>query len=173
MDVLPKRLGRFKLTMHETKSRMVDFRPPPFRLDRKKLKDYESKYHKLETFNFLGFTHYWCVSRRGYWVVKRKTMRARLTRAIKSIKDFCRRNRHKSIVVQFKRLCLMIRGHYGYYGISGNFASIKNLHYIATRIWKKWLSRRSNKSYINWDYFNKVIVKNYPLPRPRIVHKYK
>ena len=172
MDVLPKRLGRFKLTMHETKSRKVDFRPPPYKLDRKKRKDYVKNNRKLETFNFLGFTHYWRASRQGYWVVYRKTMGTRFSRAIRSIKDYCRRNRHKPLVVQCKRLRSMIRGHYGYYGISGNFASIKNLHFIANKIWRKWLSRRSRKSYINWDYYNKVIAKNYPLPTPKIVHKY-
>ena len=127
---------------------------------------------KLETFNFLGFTYYWRASRQGYWVVYRKTMGTRFSRAIRSIKDYCRRNRHKPLVVQCKRLRSMIRGHYGYYGISGNFASIKNLHFIANKIWRKWLARRSRKSYINWDYYNKVIAKNYPLPTPKIVHKY-
>ena len=101
-----------------------------------------------------------------------KDVGTRFSRAIRSIKDYCRRNRHKPLVVQCKRLRSMIRGHYGYYGISGNFASIKNLHFIANKIWRKWLARRSRKSYINWDYYNKVIVKNYPLPKPKIVHKY-
>ena len=172
MDVLQKRLGRFKLTMHETKSRMVDFRPPPFRLDRKKRKSYVKTNRKLETFNFLGFTHYWDVSRRGYWVVNRKTMGARFSRAIKNIQDYCRRNRHKPVVVQYKRLCLMIRGHYGYYGITGNGYSISKFLEIVKSIWKKWLSRRSRRSYIKWDYFNKVILETYVLPTPRIVHKY-
>jgi hypothetical protein len=37
------------------------------------------------TFDFLGFTHYWARSRRGYWVIKRRTARKRLRRAMKSI----------------------------------------------------------------------------------------
>ena len=48
LDVLGKRLGRYGLTLHETKTRYVDFRSK-----RPRSHDPDT------TFDFLGFTHVW------------------------------------------------------------------------------------------------------------------
>jgi group II intron reverse transcriptase/maturase len=60
-EVLPKRFGKYGLTLHDEKTRLVDFHRP------------RGSLRHSETFVFLGFTHYWGKSRKGNWVVQRKT----------------------------------------------------------------------------------------------------
>ena len=117
----------------------------------------------------LEFTHYWGKSRRGYWVIKRKTARKRLKRTISRIWQWCRNNRHEPLKEQYRMLCLKLRGHYQYYGIRGNYRCLELLLWKAIRAWRYWLSRRSSKSYIQWEKFLRILAR-YPLPAPRIVH---
>ena len=158
MDVLPKRFGRFGLTINTDKTKLVRFSNPS-----------ESE-RESETFDFLGFTHYWAKSRQGHWVIKRKTMKKRLVRFIKSMWQWCRKNRHIAINEQHKAICVKLRGYYQYYGIRCNYGAI-HLAYINTlKAWRYWLSRRCHKDYINFEKFDKSIVAKMPLVKPRIVH---
>ncbi len=159
MEVLPKRFNRFNLTIHPEKTTLVDFRKP----DRKESGSGNG------TFDFLGFTHYWGKSRRGYWIIKRRTARKRLRRAIGRIRQWCRYNRHMPLKEQYRVLCLKLKGHYQYYGIRGNYRCLEMLLWKAERSWRYWLSRRSWKSRIPWDKFV-IILEHNCLPRPRIVH---
>ena len=95
MAVLPKRFNRFNLTIHPDKTVLVDFRPPNQR-------DGQSN---IATFDFLGFTHYWAKSRNGNWVIKRKTARKRLGRAMKAVWHWCREYRHYAVPEQYRTLC--------------------------------------------------------------------
>ena len=122
-----------------------------------------------DTFDFLGFTHYWGKSRRGYWVVKRRTMRKRLRRAMKAIAQWCRCNRHMPLQEQHRTVCQKLRGHFQYYGLRGNYRSMELLYEHTRRVWHKWLSRRSRESYIPWEKFQKFL-EVLPLPTPRIIH---
>jgi len=160
MEVLPKRFNRFNLTIHPEKTTLVDFRKPDTKKDTGSGNG---------TFDFLGFTHYWGKSRRGYWVIKRKTARKRLKRTISRIWQWFRNNRHEPLKEQYRMLCLKLRGHYQYYGIRGNYRCLELLLWKAIRAWRYWLSRRSSKSYIQWEKFLRILAR-YPLPAPRIVH---
>ena len=121
------------------------------------------------TFDLLGFTHYWGRSRKGNWVVKRKTASKRLSRALKRINLWCREHRHAKLGWQHQKLVLKLRGHYGYYGISGNFRGLNQFREGAVSRWRKWLSRRSQRSRIEWERFARLL-KHYPLPKAKIVH---
>ena len=123
MDVLPKRFGKYGLTLHPDKTRMLDFRTPGFR---RKPGEAEGP----STFDFLGFTHYWGKSLKGNWVIKRKTSGKRLTRAIHKIKDWCRENRHQPIREQGKTLSQKMRGHFNYYGITGNSKCVSRFRFF-------------------------------------------
>ena len=123
------------------------------------------------TFNFLAFTHVWARTRKGRAIVQRRTAKARLARAIKVIDQQCRAMRHWLLREQHKRLGQMLKGHYAYFGISGNYERLANLHHQARRCWQKWLSRRSNNSPVTWAAFERVLA-HLPLPRPRIIHRY-
>ncbi len=66
-------------------------------------------------------------------------------------------------------LCRKVAGHYAYYGITGNYVSIKNYRHQVERIWQKWLGRKSWRDKLNWKRMRDKVLSNYPLPKPRIV----
>jgi len=160
MAVLPRRFERFGLTIHPEKTRLVSFGKPPRDQKRDKGKG---------TFDFLGFTHYWTKSRRGNWVVKRKTARKRQRRAQVRAWKWCRQHRHDPLKAQYRMLCLKLEGHYQYYGIRGNIRMMKKLYWYVVNAWWYWLSRRSHKGKIIWEKFEQFLL-IYPLPTPKIAH---
>jgi group II intron reverse transcriptase/maturase len=164
LAVLGKRLGKFGLQLHPDKTRLVDFRP--------RRGPGDSDESSLPTsFNFLGFSHVWGTSRKGYTVVKQFTAKDRLARSLKAFNQQCRLMRHWPLELQRERLCQMLNGHYGYFGISGNGRRLGKLHFRVRRLWYAWLSRRSWKSFLTWEKYERVLWR-FPLPLPRIVHRY-
>jgi RNA-directed DNA polymerase len=163
MDVLPKRFERYGLTLHPVKTRLVDFRPEVRRHDEPGDGGGE------HSFDVLGFTLYWGKSRAGRWVVKRKTATKRVSATLRRITAWCRRNRHAPVREQHETLVQKLRGHYAYYGLTGNSRSLARVAHEVARIWRKWLNRRSWKSRMNWQRFTWLLTR-YPLPPPRIVH---
>ena len=157
LAVLPKRVARYGLELHPQKTRLIDFRIP------------EGEEKHGETIDFLGFTHYWGKSRKGQWVVKRKTARDRLARAVKKVYQWCRKNRHEAVKEQCAALRRKLNGHYGYYGITGNMRGLSSFFLQTKCAWRKWLCRRSRKPSMPWVRFN-ALLKHYQLPYPRIVH---
>jgi RNA-directed DNA polymerase len=163
LDVLPKRFGKYGLRLHPEKTRLVPFRRPP-KVDAPRARDTGGP----GTFDLLGFTHYWRRSRKGNWVVSRKTAKSRLSRALKGISLWMRENRHEPISEQHRVLVLKVRGHYNYYGITGNSRALDSFRYWARRLWCKWLSRRSNASPGRRSISK--LLEAYPLPLARIRH---
>lgn len=165
LDVLPKRFGKYGLTIHPEKTRLVPFQRPAYRQGRGE----QAPAGKPGTFDFLGFTHYWGRSRKGNNVVKQKTAASRLRRAIGTIADWCKRNSHQPIDEQHRKLSQKLRGHYAYYGITGNAAALSGFRNEVTRLWRKWLSRRSWAGRLSWGRF-RGILERFPLPAPVVVH---
>jgi group II intron reverse transcriptase/maturase len=168
LDVLPKRFGKYGLTLHPDKTRMVKFTRPPRRPPT--AADGDSA-QGSGTFDFLGFTHYWGRSRAGNTVVKRRTAKDRLSRALRRVKEWCRMHRHDPLRAQQQGLASKLRGHYAYFGITANIAALKRFAHVVRRTWRKWLSTRSRDGRLSWDRMN-VLLKRFPLPPPRIVHSY-
>jgi hypothetical protein len=104
-------------------------------------------------------------------MVGRKTESKRLSRALKAITQWCRENRHRAKRDQHRELSAKLRGYYGYYGIPLNYASIGLYYEQVTRIWFKWLNRRSAKTSQDWQAFNEYL-RNFPLPGPKILHSW-
>jgi hypothetical protein len=75
LTLLPKRSGKYGLALHPEKTRPIDFRSP-----RRRDSTGPADGPQQRTFDLLGFTHYWSKFRRGYWVIKQKTAKDRLTR---------------------------------------------------------------------------------------------
>jgi len=165
MEVLPKRMSKYGLTVHPEKTRLVRFQPP--QPDRSEAE--ERDFPEPRTFDFLGFTHYWGRSLRGAWVVKRKTAKSRVKRALAALSEWCRKHLHLPIQEQHQKLAQKLRGHYGYYGITGNFYSLKDFREEVRKIWKRWLSRRRRGGAMTWSEFLRL-EKRYGLPRARVVH---
>jgi RNA-directed DNA polymerase len=163
LDVLPKRFGKYGLTLHPDKTRLVRFSRP----DRD---DYQSG-RGSGTFDLLGFTHHWGLSRKGAWVVKKQTARDRFSRALRRIRQWCQRHRHEDVEAQQRALAQKLRGHYAYYGVTFNSRALARFRFEVGRIWRKWLSRRSQRAFLNWDTMNRLWAR-YPLPPARIVHRY-
>ena len=156
LGVLGKRLGKYGLTLHETKTRFLDFRPP------------RGKGEKGASFDFLGFTHVWGTSRKGNRVVRQVTAKSRFARAVKSVHDWCKANRHRPLKDQHAYLSRVIKGHCAYYGRTGNSKRLGNFRYRVGRAWKKALSRRSRDGRLNWDRML-AILRRFPLPNVKVV----
>lgn len=158
LAVLPKRLAKYGLTMHPTKTRLVQFRPPgPGR-------------GEPGTFDFLGFTHFWARSRKGRWVVKQQTARGRFSRALKRVATWCRLHRYHSIREQHRHLCQALRGHFGYFGIAGNSRALVRFEHCVVMVWMKWLQRRSQRG-MSRERMT-ALLRRFPLPPPRITQRY-
>jgi group II intron reverse transcriptase/maturase len=157
MEVIPKRFGKYGLTVHPTKTKLVPFSPPS-----SKTKDRNGPDDRPGTFDLLGFTHYWAVSRKGYWVVKLKTASDRFSRAVRSIDQWCRHNRHLPIGEQQQKLNEKLRGHYTYYGVTGNSGSLSSFQQAVEERWRKWLNRRNRIRSMHWEKFC-ALLQRYPL----------
>jgi len=165
LEVLPKRFARYGLKLHPTKTRLVPFRRPRF----KDPPSGSAQPPRTHSFDLLGFRHYWDRSRKGNWVIKRKTASSRFSRTVRAISQWCRRHRHLKIREQQQELRQKLQGHYAYYGITGNYKALHRFYEAIKRIWKKWLSRRSQRGYLDWERFGRLL-RHYPLPRPKVVH---
>ena len=156
--LLPERLKKFKLEVAKDKTRLISF--GRFAKER-------SKNGKVDTFDFLGFTHYCGKSKKGYFRVKRKTSKKKLNKSIKEFKIWIRNNRNLRATTIIKLLNIKLRGYYQYYGITDNGESLnKFLHVIKRTLWK-WLNRRSQRrSYTSIEFAQ--LLKSYPLIRAKI-----
>jgi len=162
--VLFGRFEKYGLRLHEEKTRLVPFgRPtdsagPP-----------TSGGPKPETFDFLGFTHHWGRSRTGRWVVRRRTSRKRFTRSLKAISQWCRKNLHEPLREQVEALGRKLKGHFGYFGLTGNATALKRYRWEVIRVWRRWLARRGDPQGMPWARMNRLLAFFY-LPEARVVH---
>jgi RNA-directed DNA polymerase len=160
--VLSKRFEKYGLKLHPEKTRLSKFERPDSRPS-------GGDGGASLSFDLLGFTHFWGKSRKGSWVVKRKTMSARLSRTLKRISMWCSVNRHLPMKEQHAALSRKLRGHDAYYGITGNARALSLLRLLVRRIWQKWLNRRSWKTALTWTRMNRLL-EVFPLPPARVVH---
>jgi RNA-directed DNA polymerase len=163
LEVLGNRLGRHGLTLHPDKTRFIDFRP--------ERRDGTQPDCKEPPFDFLGFTHTWVKSRKGRNVVRQTTAKSRLARALVAVNDWCRKNRHRPVLDQHSLLTAKLKGHYAYYGITGNMRHLRKYARQITKMWRKWLARRTRSKRLLWDRFNAFLLRH-PLPPAKIIHRY-
>ncbi len=165
MQVLPKRLARYGLKLHPEKTRLVPFKCPP----RQNQGGHKPPPFSPGTFDFLGFTHLWSLSRKGNWVVKRWTSKKRFQRGLEAIAIWCRQHRHDPVAVQHNALRRKLIGHYNYYGITGNGDRISRFLTHVTRTWRFWLNRLSQGNHMPWWRFIKLL-ERYSLPAAIAYH---
>src|SRR5262245_26802911 len=165
LEVLPKRFAKYGLTLHPEKTRLVNFRRP----DRMSPPPGGDGARRPGTFNLLGFTHHWGKSLRGKWVVQRRTASDRFSRALKQLAAWCRKHRHEAVRWQWQVLVKKLKGHFEYYGISGNSRALERYRYEAIAVWRKWLNRRSQRARMTWVKMLRLL-KHYVLPPARITH---
>ena len=160
VEVLAKRLSKFSLTLEPGKTRLIEF-------GRFASQNAKAKGKKPETFYFLGFTHYCTTNRKGNYQVGRRTEKSRLRRSIKKLLSKMREMKHWKIEEQVDKINQILRGHYNYYGMGGNYQSLHKIYYQAILFLKKMLSSRSWKGHVTWELFN-IIIKRHPILRPYI-----
>jgi len=158
MEVLPKRLGKYGLTLNPDKTKLIALE--------QRDKD------KSSTFDFLGFTHFMGSSRKGKPILKRKTSSKKFRAALKRMDEWTRNNRHKKVGEIIYLLNQKLRGHYGYYGITFNYIKVNDFYEQTKRSLHFWLNRRGGKRVWNWDRFSKLINEWSPLLKPKIYHSY-
>lgn len=161
--MLTERLKQFSLELSEEKTKVLDFG----RFAEQDSKKRNGK--RPKTFDFLGFTHYCGKTRDGRFQVRVKTNKKRQKRAIRTMNDAIRNSRSKPIRQVWEIVALKLRGHYNYYGVSGNYIPIKMYYLKTTRLFYKWMNRRSEKRSFDWETF-RIYLKRFPLPRPKITY---
>ena len=158
LEALDERLKEYGLKLNREKTRLLRFGRRWQKPDGP----------KSETFDFLGFTHIAGKDRQGRYLVRRKTSRKRLNRSLKAVNQWCKRYRHAPVGWQWRELKVKLLGHYNYYGVRGNFESLRNFRYGVWKLWMKSLMRRSQK--VNKDRIYRLVNEVFVLPTPRITH---
>ena len=162
---LRKRLAKFGLELAADKTKIVSF-------GRFAVENARKQGQRAGTFNFLGFTHFCDETRTGKFKVGRTTDRKKLSAKLKAMKDWLKAIRNLAAVKEWwTTLGAKLRGHFQYYGVSGNFRGIKRFYFLTIRMVFKWLNRRSQKKSYNWESFTKYLTR-YPLPKPKIYHNF-
>ncbi len=162
---LRNRFNKYGLELHPTKSRNISFG----RFERENAK---SQNRRANTFDFLGFTHYCDLSRKGKFKVGRKTSRKKYSAKCKVMNAWLKAIRNLVKTKEWwKILQAKLRGHYQYYGVSENYDGIARFYKFTIRMVHKWMNRRSQKRKMNWKRFTEYL-EHYPLPKPRIVHSF-
>jgi len=164
-EALAKRLRRFSLTLESTKTKLVEFGRYAQRHAGKRGRK------RPETIYFLGFTLYCTRNQKGNFRIGMRTEKSRVRRALMRLQDQMRRMRHSPIQEQAHHLNQMLRGHYAYYGIAGNFRAMQRVHRAVERYWRKMLSSRSWKGTVWWKQFQQIKTQ-FPLLRPRLYLPY-
>jgi RNA-directed DNA polymerase len=161
-DEMCVRLREFSLSLHPVKTRLIEF--GRHAADNRKRRGLG----KPETFTFLGFTMICGKSRRGRFLLKRKTRSDRMRAKLQEIKEAVRRQRHQPIPIQGEWLRKVIAGFFAYHAVPTNGPAISAFRYCVITFWHKALRRRSQRDKMTWARMTKLA--DDWLPKPRILH---
>jgi RNA-directed DNA polymerase len=159
---LRDRLAQFALTLHPDKTRLIQF-------GRRAAEERErAGLGKPETFDFLGFTHICGRSRRGRFLLFRRTRRDRKRAKVREVKEELRRRMHDPLPSQGQWLRQVVTGFFAYHAVPTNFDALAAFRYHIMVLWMRTLTRRSQKDRTGWDRINRLA--DQWLPKPRILH---
>jgi len=165
LQALKERLGKFKLELAEEKTRLIEF-------GRFAKQNAQTKNTRPSTFNFLGFTHFIDRTRKGGFKLGRKTDGKKLRMKLKEMNEWLKASRNAYPINEiWKTLRAKLRGHFQYYGVSGNFRGIGQFDHMTRKLTLKWMNRRSQKKSFTWESFTAYLVRH-PLPKPAIHHDF-
>jgi len=164
LAALRERFAKFRLELHPDKTRLIEFgRFAAVSRERRGL-------GKPETFNFLGFTHACTKTQKGWFQVRRLTMRKRMRAKLQEVKTDLARRRHEPVPEVGQWLRSVVLGHYQYYGVPLNFQALVSFRSQVKWLWQRSLSRRSQKAHVGWRRMRRLAERW--LPEPRIYHRY-
>jgi len=162
LEAMRERIESFSLSLHSDKTRLIEF--GRFAAANRK----RSGLGKPETFNFLGFIFICGKSRRGKFLVKRKTRRDRMRAKLQAIKQELRQRMHQPIPVQGKWLGQVVKGYFNFHAVPTNSRALGVFRHRVTMLWRRVLQHRSHKAEMTWERMRRLV--NDWLPRPRILH---
>jgi len=162
LAMIKDRFALFGLELEPTKTRLIEF--GRYAESNRKARQEQGK---PDTFDFLGFTHYCSKSRKGWFRVKRKTARKKLNLKLKEFNVWLKQSKELKLKELFAFVNLKLVGHYRYFGVTDNSASINGYFFSVKSMIYKWLNRRSQRKSYTWDGFDELL-KIFPLARPRI-----
>jgi group II intron reverse transcriptase/maturase len=162
LEQMRERLGSFALSLHPAKTRLIEF--GRFAAERRKRRGHG----KPETFNFLGFTFICGKTRAGKFQVQRKTRRDRMIAKLKMVQEEMRRRMHQPISEQGKWLYYVVSGYFNYHAVPNNFRALVAFRTEIARRWRRVLTRRSERTKLNWKQMKQLV--DTWLPPPRILH---
>jgi RNA-directed DNA polymerase len=162
LEELRARFAEFSLSLHPDKTRLIEF-------GRHAAANREKRgCGKPETFTFLGFTFICGKSRKGRFLIRRKTRADRMQVTLKRIKEELRWRMHESIPEQGRWLGQVVRGYFAYHGVPTNRPALRSFLIGVTERWRHTLSRRSQRGKVTWERMTQIA--NDWLPQPRILH---
>ena len=168
LEMMRTRLEEFALTprsasrLKPEKTRLIEFgRRAAVRREKRGL-------GKPETFNFLGFTLICGKSRRGKFLLWRKSRRDRLQAKLLAVKEEMRRRMHQPIPQQGEWLRQVVSGWFNYHAVPTNIRALRTSRDCVLRIWQRSLRRRGQRDKTTWER-TKRLADDY-LPKPRILH---
>jgi len=164
LQAIRDRFTRCGLTVSEEKTRLLSF-------GRKAWVRWRAGGTKPGTYDFLGFTHYVGTARKGSYKVGRVTSRKKFRKSLRALKAWLVQMRNRPLREWWGLLTAKLRGHYQYYGVSGNASALVRYAQCVRRLVYQALARRSQHSPGLWTKFNQYL-QRFPLPRPKIIHSW-
>lgn len=161
-DAMRERLERFGLELHGEKTRLLEF--GRYAAERRQRRGHG----RPETFRFLGFTFICGRKRGGGFQLQRRSRNDRMRAKLAQIKTALRRHMHAPVSEQGRWLARVLRGYFAYHAVPTNLRSLQTFRYRVAAVWRRVLSRRSQKSRINWARMTQIAEEW--LPHPRILH---
>jgi group II intron reverse transcriptase/maturase len=162
LDAMRERLREFSLSLHSDKTRLIEF--GRFAADRRA----QRGLGKPETFNFLGFTFICGKTRRGKFLITRKSRSDRMRAKLKEIRKGLRRRMHEPLPKQGKWLAQVVGGYFNYHAVPTNAPALATFRFLVAELWRRTLRRRSQKDRTNWQRIERLA--ELWLPPPRILH---
>jgi RNA-directed DNA polymerase len=159
---LNERMATYALSLHPEKTRLIEF--GRFASEKRKHRGEG----RPETFAFLGFIHICGQTRKGRFLLTRKSRRDRMRNKLKEIGQTLRYKMHEPIPAQGKWLNRIVRGYFAYHAVPSNFAALGAFRYHVTCAWRRALQRRSQRAYVTWEKMQRLA--GQWLPMPRILH---
>ena len=161
-EELGLRLAQFGLEVEASKTKVLAFGP------RAQAQAEARGQGKPETFDFLGFTHYcthWSGS--GRFRLGRVTARKKFRAKLAELTQWLRQSRTLPTRELWVTFCAKLRGHYAYYGVTGNSQGIGRFGHEAKGLLLKWLNRRGGQRQMTWEKLN-LMNRLLPLPKPLV-----
>ena len=150
-EVLPKRLDKFGLTLHDEKSQLI---ATGHTVAQKMAKQGK----RLTTFNFLGFTCYWGKSKNGYWRLKFTSRKDRFAAKLKGLRRFLQDNLNTDDTIgTLQRAARVIKGWVNYHNISDNYKRVHSFVHHSREIIFKWFNRKGGQRKMTWKKCNPIL----------------